>query len=137
MTWPDALGQFLFCHYSVLLYLSFKNCSTYLAHLSTWPSSHLSLELYKTFPDMETVFVIGATGNIGVAAIKGTLASGRNVLAAVRNQASADKMFQHVGTTEGLTTVEVDVSSETGIKNVVTQVEAGKLPAFQHVISAG
>ncbi|KAF3074329.1 hypothetical protein CFAM422_003351 [Trichoderma lentiforme] len=81
----------------------------------------------------EHVLVIGATGNIGVAAVKGALNSGRQVLAIVRNQASAEKLFKHVGSSEGIQVIEADVTSDTGIKSVVDQVKAGKLPAFQHV----
>lgn len=86
---------------------------------------------------IETVLVVGATGNIGVAAISGALSTKRNVLAVVRNQSSADKLFKHIGTKDGVTTVEADVTSETGVKGVVDQVKAGKLPAFQHVYSCG
>ena len=86
---------------------------------------------------MDTVLVIGATGNIGVAAVLGALRSKRNVLAIVRNQASANKLFQHVGTKEGITTVEADIMSDQGVQTVVDQVRAGKLPHFQHVYSAG
>lgn len=85
----------------------------------------------------ERVLVIGATGNIGVSAVKGALRSGRQVLAIVRNQASADKLYKHVGTSEGITVVEADVTSDTGVKSVVDQVKAGKLPAFQHVYTCG
>ncbi|OKL59575.1 hypothetical protein UA08_05233 [Talaromyces atroroseus] len=85
---------------------------------------------------METVLVIGSTGNIGVAAIIGALRSQRTVLAIVRNQASAEKLYQHAGTREGITTVEADITSVSGIEGVVAQVKAGKLPAFQHVYSA-
>jgi len=85
---------------------------------------------------METVLVVGATGNIGVAAVLGALRSKRNVLAIVRNQASANKLFQHVNTKDGITTVEADIMSEQGVQSVVDQVRAGKLPAFQHVYSA-
>ncbi|OBT66662.1 hypothetical protein VE03_03935 [Pseudogymnoascus sp. 23342-1-I1] len=85
---------------------------------------------------METVLVIGATGNIGVAAVLGALRSGRNVLALVRNQASAAKLFQQVGTHEGITIVEADIMSDQGVQSVVDQVRASKLPAFQHVYSA-
>ncbi|KAL7900507.1 hypothetical protein HDV63DRAFT_284080 [Trichoderma sp. SZMC 28014] len=81
----------------------------------------------------ERVLVIGATGNIGVSAVKGALQSGRQVLAIVRNQASANKLYKHAGTSEGITVVEADVTSDTGVKSVVDQVKAGKLPAFQHV----
>jgi NAD(P)-dependent dehydrogenase (short-subunit alcohol dehydrogenase family) len=86
---------------------------------------------------METVLVVGATGNIGVSAVKAALHSGRHVLAVVRNQDSAKKMFQHVGTQEGISTVEADILSEHGIKSVVEKVESGQLPAFQHVYGAG
>ncbi len=85
---------------------------------------------------METVLIVGATGHIGVSAVKAVLQTGRHVLAVVRNQASAAKLFYHVGTTEGITTVEADVCSESGVQDVVDQVKAGKLPAFQHVYSA-
>ncbi|KAM6477031.1 hypothetical protein HDV62DRAFT_374043 [Trichoderma sp. SZMC 28011] len=81
----------------------------------------------------EHVLVIGATGNIGVAAVKGALKSGREVLAIVRNQASAEKLYKHVGSTKGIQVIEADVTSDTGIKSVVDQVKAGKLPDFQHV----
>jgi NAD(P)-dependent dehydrogenase (short-subunit alcohol dehydrogenase family) len=86
---------------------------------------------------METVLVVGATGNIGVSAIKAALRSKRNVLAVVRNQASADKLFHHVGSRNGITTVEADVTLENGVQDVVDQVKDGKLPAFQHVYSTG
>lgn len=86
---------------------------------------------------MENVLVIGATGNIGVAAVLGALQSKRHVLAIVRNQASAEKLFKHVGTRNGITTVEADIMSEGGVQTVVDQVRAGKLPSFQHVYSAG
>lgn len=85
----------------------------------------------------ERVLVIGATGNIGVSAVKGALQSGRQVLAIVRNQASASKLYKHAGTSEGITVVEADVTSDTGVKSVVDQVKAGKLPAFQHVYTCG
>jgi NAD(P)-dependent dehydrogenase (short-subunit alcohol dehydrogenase family) len=86
---------------------------------------------------METVLVIGATGNIGVATVKAVLRSGRHVLAVVRNQDSAKKLFQYVGTQEGISTVEADILSEHGIQGVVEKVESGHLPAFQHVYGAG
>ncbi|GAM40894.1 hypothetical protein TCE0_041f13600 [Talaromyces pinophilus] len=85
---------------------------------------------------METVLIVGATGNIGVSAVKAVLQTGRHVLAAVRNQASAEKLFHHVGTKEGITTVEADVCSEDGVQGIVDSVKAGKLPAFQHVYAA-
>ena len=85
----------------------------------------------------ETVLVVGATGNIGISTVIGALRSGHNVLAVVRNQESAKKLFQHVGTKEGITTVEADITSENGVKGVVDKVEKGDLPAFQHVFGAG
>ncbi|KAK3380636.1 hypothetical protein B0T24DRAFT_615912 [Lasiosphaeria ovina] len=84
---------------------------------------------------METILVVGATGNIGVSAVTTALRSERNVLAIVRNQDSAKKLVKHIGSSEGITFVEADVTSETGLKGVVDQVRAGKLPAFQHVFT--
>ncbi|WPH02275.1 Hypothetical protein R9X50_00513100 [Acrodontium crateriforme] len=84
---------------------------------------------------METVLVIGGTGNIGTSAVKASLNSGRKVLAVVRNQKSADKLIQNIGSAEGITFTEADVCSDTGVHGVVDQVRAGKLPAFQHVYS--
>ncbi|CEL11651.1 hypothetical protein ASPCAL14751 [Aspergillus calidoustus] len=84
---------------------------------------------------METVLVIGATGNIGVSAVKGALNSGRNVLAVVRNQASADKLVRHIGSDEGITFVEASVTADDGVQGVVDRVRAGELPGFQHVYS--
>ncbi|CVL04741.1 uncharacterized protein FMAN_12839 [Fusarium mangiferae] len=83
------------------------------------------------------VLVIGATGNIGVAVAIAALKTGRQVIAPVRNSASAAKLFEHAGTRDGITTVEADVTSEDGIRHIVERVEAGKLPAFQHVYSSG
>ncbi|TFB07603.1 hypothetical protein CCMA1212_001336 [Trichoderma ghanense] len=80
----------------------------------------------------EGVLVVGATGNIGIAAVKGALRSGRQVLAIVRNQASADELYKNVGTSEGIDIVEASVTSDIGVKSVVDQVKAGKLPPFQH-----
>jgi NAD(P)-dependent dehydrogenase (short-subunit alcohol dehydrogenase family) len=86
---------------------------------------------------METVLVIGATGNIGVSAVKGALNSGRNVLAIVRNQASADKLVRHIGSDQGVTFVEASVAADDGVQGVVDRVRAGELPGFQHVYSCG
>src|SRR3954468_15282685 len=72
--------------------------------------------------NMENVLIIGATGNIGIAAVLGALRSKRNVLAVVRNQASAEKLFQHIGTRDGITTVEADIMSDGGVQAVVDQV---------------
>ncbi|GKT66852.1 short-chain dehydrogenase [Colletotrichum tofieldiae] len=85
----------------------------------------------------ETVLVIGATGNIGIAAILGALRSGRNVLAVVRNQDSAKKLFEHLHEgQDSITVVEADVISDHGVQGVVEKVRAGSLPAFQHVFSS-
>lgn len=86
---------------------------------------------------METVLVVGATGNIGISAVIAALRSKRHVLAIVRNQDSAKRLIKHVGTSDGITCVEADVTSDTGVKRVVDQVREGKLPAFQHVWSSG
>lgn len=86
---------------------------------------------------METVLVVGSTGNIGVAAVLGALSTKRNVLAIVRNQDSAEKLFKNVGTKEGITTVEADVTDEDGLMGVVEKVKQGQLPGFQHVYSCG
>ncbi|KAK8055546.1 hypothetical protein PG993_000773 [Apiospora rasikravindrae] len=84
---------------------------------------------------METVLVVGATGNIGTSAVTAALRSKRQVLAVVRNQKSGEKLFKNLGTSEGVTLVEADVVSDTGLRGVVEQVRAGKLPAFQHVFT--
>lgn len=86
---------------------------------------------------METVLVVGATGNIGVSAVTAALRSKRNVLAIVRNQTSADKLVKYIGSSKGITFVEANVLSDSGVKGVVDQVRAGTLPAFQHVFSSG
>ncbi|KAJ5817869.1 Short-chain dehydrogenase/reductase SDR [Penicillium robsamsonii] len=85
---------------------------------------------------METVLVIGATGNIGVSAVTAALRSKRNVLAVVRNQSSADKLVKYIGSSDRITFVEANVLSDSGVKGVVDQVREGKLPAFQHVFSS-
>ena len=82
---------------------------------------------------IETVLVFGASGNMGVAAIIGALQAHRHVIAVVRNQASAEKMFQQVGRRDGITIVDADITSEVSMRDVVDQVRAGKLPSFQHV----
>lgn len=92
----------------------------------------------KTRQDkMERVLVIGATGNIGVSVCIAALRSKREVLAVVRNQAAAEKLYRHVGTKTGITTVEGDITGEDGVQKVVDQVKAGSLPSFQHVYAAG
>jgi short-subunit dehydrogenase len=84
---------------------------------------------------METILVLGSTGNIGVAAVLAALRSKHNVLAVVRSQKSAEKLFKHVGSRNGITIAEADLESDTGVRGVVDQVKAGKLPSFQHVYS--
>ena len=88
---------------------------------------------------METVLIVGSSGNVGVSAVIGALRSGRNVLAIVRNRASADKLLKHVGDIgkKEITIAEADVTSEDGVQKVVDQVRLRKLPAFQHVYSTG
>jgi NAD(P)-dependent dehydrogenase (short-subunit alcohol dehydrogenase family) len=86
---------------------------------------------------METVLVIGSTGNIGASAVTAALRSKRKVLAIVRNQNSADKLVKHIGSSERITFVEADVLSDSGVQGVVDQIRAGKLPSFQHVYSCG
>lgn len=81
--------------------------------------------------------MIGATGNVGVSAVKSALSSGRQVLAVVRNQGSAQKLIKYVGSPEGITFVEANVLSDSGVRGVVDQVRAGKLPPFQHVYACG
>ncbi|KAH9225131.1 hypothetical protein K456DRAFT_1852879 [Colletotrichum gloeosporioides 23] len=82
------------------------------------------------------VLIVGATGNIGVSAARASLNTGRTVLAIVRDQASARKLYEHVGTRNGITVAEADVTSEHGVQSVVDRVRNGELPAFQHVYSA-
>ncbi|KAI7211767.1 hypothetical protein KC333_g7491 [Hortaea werneckii] len=84
----------------------------------------------------ESVLVVGSTGHIGISAVIAALRSKRNVLAVVRNASAAQKLFHHVGTSDGITTVEADAVSEHGVQSVVDRVEKGELPAFQHVYSA-
>lgn len=86
---------------------------------------------------MSTVLVVGSSGIIGVAGVTAALRSGYKVLAVVRNQESAQKVFKNVGKKEGITIVEADVTSDDGMKQVVDQVKAGKLPPFQHVFATG
>ncbi|KAI8665067.1 hypothetical protein LRP88_12899 [Fusarium phalaenopsidis] len=85
---------------------------------------------------METVLVVGATGKIGVSAVKAALNTGRNVIAVVRNQASTSKLLKHVGTSKGITVAEADVTSPDGIQSIVQRVREGQLPSFQHVYSS-
>ncbi|KKP02143.1 hypothetical protein THAR02_05774 [Trichoderma harzianum] len=85
---------------------------------------------------METVLVVGASGNIGVSVIIAALRSGRRVLAIVRNSAAEQKIVKHVGTKDGITFVEAQVIDESSVQRVVDRVKAGELPDFQHVSSA-
>jgi len=86
---------------------------------------------------MQTVLIIGATGNIGTSAVHAALRSKLHVLAIARNQASVEKLFRNVGTREGITVVEADIMSDCGVKDVIEKVRKGELPAFQHVYAAG
>lgn len=86
---------------------------------------------------METILVVGSTGNIGTSAVCAALRAKRQVLAIVRSQSSADKLVKNVGTDKSIFFAIADVASNTVIKSVVDQVRAGTLPAFQHVWSSG
>jgi NAD(P)-dependent dehydrogenase (short-subunit alcohol dehydrogenase family) len=95
---------------------------------------------------METILVIGSTGNIGVSAVTAALRSNRNVLAVVRNQESADRLLKNVTSSgiirvaeveQRITFTEADVLSDVGVKGVVDRVRAGELPDFQHVWASG
>ncbi|CAA9957411.1 hypothetical protein P3342_001215 [Pyrenophora teres f. teres] len=78
--------------------------------------------------DAETVLVVGATGNIGIATIIGALRSDRNVLAVVRNQHSAKNVFEHVlGGHDRIKIVEANAVSDEGVQSVVDKVRAGGL----------
>lgn len=85
---------------------------------------------------MERVLIVGASGHIGTSAVIGALRSKREVLAVVRSQPSAEKLFSHTGTKEGITVVEADPTSATDLQTVVDRVAQGDLPAFQHVYTA-
>ena len=85
---------------------------------------------------LETVPVVGSTGNIGISAVIGALRSQHSIIVIVRNQASAEKLYKHGGTREGITILEADITADHGVQSVVDQVKDGKLPAFQHVYSA-
>jgi hypothetical protein len=86
----------------------------------------------------ETVLVFGASGRIGVSVIMAARRRGLHVLAVVRSQAAARKMYEHVGgSKEGIFVVEADPTKEEDVQGVVDQVKDGKLPAFQHVYVAG
>lgn len=84
----------------------------------------------------EAVLVVGSTSPNGVSAVIAALRSKRKVLAVVPNRESAESLIAWAGTSEGITFVEADITSDTGIKRVVDQVRASKLPVFQHVYSA-
>ncbi|KAF9870976.1 hypothetical protein CkaCkLH20_11648 [Colletotrichum karsti] len=84
----------------------------------------------------ETVLIFGSSGNIGVAAVIGSLRAKRHVIALVRNQDSAKKILEYVGSNDGITIVETDITSESAVRDVVNQVREGKLPAFQHVFAS-
>lgn len=86
---------------------------------------------------METVLVIGASGNIGISVVIAARQSGRNVLAIVRSKDAEKKIVEVVGSSDGITFVQADVMEPDGVRNVVDAVEQGTLPAFQHVFSTG
>ncbi|KAM7193139.1 hypothetical protein V8F33_008011 [Rhypophila sp. PSN 637] len=82
---------------------------------------------------METVLVVGSTGHIGVSAVMAALKSKRKVLAIVRNEESAQKLIRAIGSAEGITLAYADITSDTGVREVVQRVRGGELPEFQHV----
>lgn len=84
---------------------------------------------------METVLVVGASGNIGVSIVIGSLRSNRGVIAVVRNEESKQKILTHVPDPTNLTFVEADVTAEDGLASVVDKVRQGTLPPFQHVVA--
>lgn len=86
---------------------------------------------------METVLVVGSTGHIGVSAVMAALKSKRKVIAIVRNQESAQKLIRAIGSAEGITLAYADITSDTGVREVVQRVKAGELPEFQHVYACG
>jgi hypothetical protein len=47
----------------------------------------------------------------------------------VRNQALAEKLFRNQGTREDITTVEADIMSDRGVKNVVENMRNGEFSA--------
>ena len=79
---------------------------------------------------METILVIGATGNIGVSAVTAALRSKRNVLAVVRNQSSAQKLIKYIGSSEGITFVEADVLSDQGVQMRSRSSSRRQTPSF-------
>ena len=90
----------------------------------------------------QTVLAVGSSGNVGLSVIIAALRSSRNVLAVVRSKISQDKILHQLSfdkslPTDRVTFAQADVASDTGVEGVVQQVKAGKLPAFQHVYSAG
>lgn len=101
------------------------------------PSHSIPYYPFTLPPSMPTVLVVGASGNIGTSAVLAALHAKFNVLAVVRNQESAEKLFRNAGTREGITMIEADVMSEQGVRGVVDKVRKGELPAFQHVYAAG
>lgn len=84
---------------------------------------------------METVLVVGSSGNMGVSAIIAAQRSNRAVIAVVRNDASKQKVLSHIDSPENVTFVEADVTSDDGLQDVVDRVRKGDLPAFQHVFA--
>ncbi|KXL43069.1 hypothetical protein M433DRAFT_550731, partial [Acidomyces richmondensis BFW] len=75
--------------------------------------------------------------NVGASAVIGALRSGHNVLATVRNKASAEKLFQNIETQKGIHAAECIILLDQSVQNIVDQVREGKLPGFQHVYACG
>lgn len=84
---------------------------------------------------METVLVVGSSGNIGVSAIIAAQRSNRAVIAVIRNGSAKEKILSHIDSPENITFVEADVTSDSGLQSLVDRVRNGDLPAFQHVFA--
>ncbi|GAB7364201.1 hypothetical protein MBLNU230_g4752t1 [Neophaeotheca triangularis] len=84
----------------------------------------------------ETILVIGATGNMGTAAITAGLRNNYNILAIIRSSASKTKLLSNLPSdlkTSRITFATADVTSPTGVQSIVDQVRTGQLPEFHHV----
>lgn len=71
---------------------------------------------------MQAVRIVGASEHSYKSAIGAALRSKLYVLAITRNQASKEKLFSNVGTREGITVIEADITSDQGVREVVRKV---------------
>lgn len=84
----------------------------------------------------ETILIIGATGNMGTAAITAGLKASYNILALIRSTASKEKLLANLPPnldTTRITFATTDVTSPTGVREIVDHVKEGQLPPFHHV----